>query len=181
MEAELLELEKFFGTSLLPFSMLLDLIVTTSSSMLSPQIVLLSASIRASLCSIDDALTMLDLWPDVQYFEVIGCSSISNLKIFDEEFDESWRTGKKEEQKEILHFMCRLNIKRWQLGGGRRSWTWWQQQQTTERKNISKLTFPKLNFTLELPFVLINRLSADNGRRLWHKLLPLRDVNRFRW
>lgn len=29
-----------------------------------------------------------------------------------------------------------------------------------------KLTFPKLNFTLELPFVLTKRLSADKGRRV---------------
>lgn len=34
------------------------------------------------------------------------------------------------------------------------------------RLKNSKLTFPKLNFTLEFPLELINRLSADNGRRL---------------
>lgn len=42
----------------------------------------------------------------------------------------------------------------------------------------SLLTFSKLNFTLEFPFVLINRLSADSGRRL--KILLLRDVKRLR-
>lgn len=79
--------------------MLLALIVTTSSSMLSPQLVL-SASIKASFVSVlsrdvdMDDLRTVDLWLVDQYFDVIGCSSIKSLKIFDEEFDERCSTGK---------------------------------------------------------------------------------------
>jgi hypothetical protein len=75
--------------------MLLALMVTTSSSML----LALSASIRISFASLlskagDRVLRTLDLWLVVQYFDVIGCSSIKSLKIFDEEFDERCSTGK---------------------------------------------------------------------------------------
>lgn len=38
------------------------------------------------LLSFDD-FKALDLWLIVQYFDVIGWSSIKSLKIFDEEFD----------------------------------------------------------------------------------------------